>query len=391
MRAMQIIQRQFESDLPGVHRARMRLVFAAVFSALRCGQLSLTSLGRAVAERTTHKHGIKRIDRLFGNTHLHDERLLFYAAIARRIIAPGSSPPIIVDWTAITPKFWALVAAVSFHGRAITVYAETHQISRYMKPQVNAAFVRRLKAVLPRGCAPVILADAGFRAPFMRLVQDLGWDYVVRVRGTVFLRQRRDRDWKPPSVFFELTGTRPKDFDHVEMSRQGPFTTRLVGWRRRIHHRKYHSVIRHSVADWRERRAAHEPWLLATSLTVESSRVVALYARRMQIEETFRDTKNPRFGMSLVHARPTREDRADVLLLLGSLAHLCALLLGIAAEAAKLDRGYQANTLVSRRVLSLVTIGRLVFNSGNELVLAAAFEERAWETFRRRVRVGLDF
>ncbi len=391
MRAMGIIQRQFHVDLAGVHLARVRVIFAAVFTALRCGQLSLTALGRAIAQRTTHKHGIKRIDRLLGNCHLYEERLVFYRAIARRVIVAGSMPPIILDWTAVTPKLWALVAAVSFEGRAVSIYAETHPISRYLKPQVIAAFVRRLRAVLPRGCVPILLADAGFRAPFMRLVQKIGWHYVVRVRGPVLIRHRCGRGWMRLPLLFGQTGRRAKDFGRVEIGRQGRFVTRLVGIRRQVRHRKYHAIIRHNVVTWRERRAAHEPWILATSLNLESPRIVALYGRRMQIEETFRDAKSPRYGLSLEHSRPTLERRADVLLLIGSLAQLFALLLGIAAEAAHLDRGYRANTLVTRRVLSLVMLGRFLANSGHDAVIAGAFRQRAWNAFLLQAATGQVF
>jgi hypothetical protein len=322
---------------------------------------------------------------------LHDERLVFFRAIARRVIAAGSTPPIIIDWTAVTPKLWALVAAVSFQGRAITIYAETHPISRYQNPSVVSEFARRLGTLLPRSCTPVILADAGFRAPFMRLVRSFGWHYVVRLRGPVKVRHQLGRGWSRLSFIFGLVGAQPKDFGRVEIGKEGRFVTRLVGIRRTIQHRRYHSIIRHNVVTWRERRAAHEPWVLATSLDLESHRIIALYARRMQIEETFRDTKNPRFGMSLLHARPTREARADVLLLLGSLAHLCALLLGIAAEAARLDRGYRANTVVTRRVLSLATLGRFLVGSGKDRLVSAALRHQAWRAFRARVATGLAF
>jgi hypothetical protein len=391
VRAMQIIQRQFRSDLPDVHLARFRLVFAAVFTALRCGRLSLTALGRAIAETTTHKHGIKRIDRLLGNLHLYEERVAFFRAIARRLVAPGSTPLIIIDWTAVTPKLWALVAAVSFQGRALTVYAESHPISRYLKPRVNAAFLKRVKAVLPPGCKPIILADAGFRSPFMKLVEKLGWDYVVRLRGRVSIKHKHDRLWTQLPDLFARTSVRPRDFGRAEIGQRSQYVTRLVGVRRPVRHRKYHSRQRHSVVAWRERAQAREPWILATSLAVESSRVVTLYARRMQIEETFRDTKNPRFGMCLGHARPRFEHRADILLLLASLAHLFALLVGIGAEAAHLERGFQANTVVKRRVLSLVMLGRLLVTTGNEVVLAAALRDAAWRAFRVRVGEGLAF
>ena len=122
MRAEQILQRSFQGDLEGVHLARIRLVFVAVYTLLRTGKLSLTSLGRAIAG-VSPKHGIKKIDRLLGNPRVHAERIEFYRAIARRLIAPGSRPVLIIDWTAVTTQLWALVAAVSYEGRALIIYS----------------------------------------------------------------------------------------------------------------------------------------------------------------------------------------------------------------------------------------------------------------------------
>jgi hypothetical protein len=390
VRAMQIIQRQFQVDLPRVHLARLRLVFAATFTALRCGRLSLTALGRAIAERTTHKHGIKRIDRLLGNTHLHEERIVFFTAIARRVISPGSRPPIIVDWTAVTPNLWALVAAVSFNGRALTIYAETHPISRYGKPYVHAAFLNRLVSVLPLRCVPVILADAGFRSPFMKMVARLGWDYVIRLRMPLAVRHQLAHGFQNLPRLWALTQTRPMDFGLAELGLKVRYCTRVVGVRHAVKHRKYRSRRLHANIS-RHRREAQEPWILATSLAIESSRIVALYARRMQIEETFRDAKNPRFGLSLSLSGPRSPDRADVLLLLASLAHLCALLLGMAAENAQLRRGFQANTVSTRRVLSLAMLGRFLLGSRNDSVVATAFNRRSWISFRARVAGALPY
>lgn len=391
MRAMQIIQRQFQANLPRVHLARLRLVFAATFTALRCGRLSLTALGRAIAERTTHKHGIKRIDRLLGNAHLHEERLMFFRAIARRIIAPGSRPPIIVDWTAVTPNLWALVAAVSFNGRALTIYAEAHPISRYGKPYVHATFLNRLLKVLPPRCMPVVLADAGFRSPFMRMVVKLGWDYVIRLRMPLAVRHQFARGFQNLPRLWAMTQTSPMDFGLAELGLKVRYCTRVVGVRHTVKHRKYQSRSRLHANTSRHKREAHEPWILATSLAIESRRIVALYARRMQIEETFRDAKNPRFGLSLSFSGPRSPERADVLLLLASLAHLCALLLGIAAEDAQLRRGFQANTVATRRVLSLAMLGRLLLGSRNDSVMAAAFSRHSWLSFRTRVADGLPY
>jgi hypothetical protein len=384
MRAEAILQRQFAADLEDVHLARVRVVFAAVHTLLKSGRLSLTSLGRAIAEKTSQKHGIKRIDRLLGNPRLYAERLSFYRGIARRLIAPNSRPVILVDWTAVTPKLWALAGAVSFEGRAVMIYAETHPISRYMKPYVNAAFLHQVERVLPRGCAPIIVADAGFKSPFMKLVLSMGWDYVIRLRRPAKVRTTFTRGLVSLQRVFAEAGYTPRDLGRIEVGGRARHACRLVAVRNRIRHRAHRACNpRHTILE-RERRAAREPWLLTTSLEISAKRVVALYTRRMQIEETFRDAKNPRFGFALSYARTHLESRADVLLLLASLAHLVAIVLGLAAEAANLHLRFQANTVKNKRVLSLaMLVGRLVMRMGDvEFLVGRALSRSGWVQFR---------
>ena len=81
------------------------------------------------------------------------------------------------------------------------------------------------------------------------------------------------------------------------------------------------------------RKAARDPWLLATSLERhDADAVVALYAMRMQIEETFRDAKNHRFGWALRHVKTSSIERMTILLLITSLATIAVTLVGHAAE-----------------------------------------------------------
>jgi len=96
---------------------------------------------------------------------------------------------------------------------------------------------------------------------------------------------------------------------------------------------------------------------LATSLAKSSAAsVVKLYGRRFTIEETFRDEKNPRFGMGLSQARIRSADRRDRLLLLAAVAHALLTLLGAAGERVELDRTLKVNT-VKRRTMSLFNQG----------------------------------
>ena len=70
----------------------------------------------------------------------------------------------------------------------------------------------------------------------------------------------------------------------------------------------------------------------------------SLYAKRMQIEETFRDAKNHRFGWSLGDVRLSTPNRTAALLVLAALALVVVTLIGMAAERRGVHRGYQANT-----------------------------------------------
>lgn len=374
MRAVENLQHSLQEELRTFHLSRLRLFFAAVTALLRSGRLSLTALGRAIAEATTHKHGIKRVDRLLGNKVLQSSmaQQSFYAAIARRVVPRGSRPVILVDWTAVTPKLWALTAAIALKGRALIIYAETHPTSRYAKPSVNAEFLKRLQTVLPE-CKPVIVADAGFRTPFMKLVLALGWHYVVRVRSvrrhTLVLRlaarrffgdMRGEARWKGLDSYYPLVTRVPKDLGEFLVGRRVQHECRIIAVRKSAQ-RVLRGLPRAGAELEKMRRSAKEPWMLATSLTRQSAtKIVRIYAQRMQIEETFRDAKSPRFGFGLSYARTSSPERANVLLLLCAFAHMLSFLVGIAAECLGLARHFQANTLRARRVNSWAALGRYV-------------------------------
>jgi len=109
------------------------------------------------------------------------------------------------------------------------------------------------------------------------------------------------------------------------------------------------------------RRLHRAPWLLATSLPHargSSRKIKQLYAQRMQIEETFRDTKSHRSGLGLHYARCDNGRRLEVLLLIAALASLVLWLVGLCGRALDWSRRVQANTDRRRPVLSTVFIGR---------------------------------
>lgn len=344
-----------------VHQARLAAVFAAVAALVRGGEIALSRLGRAIAVRTTAKHGIKRIDRLYGNEHLLDERQQFYRGIAHGVLRDRPRPAILVDWTEVGGGMRVLAAAAPCSGRAVIIYAEVHPLRHYSNPRVEARFLRKLAEVLPPGARPIIVTDAGFRAPWIRQVLKLKWDFVARVRGRAYVR-RADGEWIRFDDLYDVARLTARDLGPCLVTRYQPYPCRVVVVRKR--RRRWHAAQRRAALDNRVRQevqAAREPWVLATSVgDMSADSIVASYATRMQIEEAFRDVKSARFGWAMEAACTARVERVEVMVLLAALASVLILVVGISAEGAGLHRKYQANTIRSRRVLALTTLGRLV-------------------------------
>ena len=372
MRASRIVRQICLCAVANVHAARVAVVLAAVDALVRGGRLALTALGQRLESSASVKHRIKRIDRLLGNWHLHRELPVWYAALARRLLGKAHRPIVLIDWTQTVGKFNALVAAVPFLGRAIPIYAEVHCCSELGNRKVQQKFLEHLAHVLAEDTKPIIVTDAGFKTPFFRTVMDLKWDFVIRLRGRGVLKQQgrtmRQRHRRLPfDEAFWTASERPQ--------RLGRWTPYAIG----AGQVGELSIVIGPQPDKRpprkddppyERRAL-EPWLLATTLHHEHPRrIVALYAMRMQIEETFRDAKSARYGWALEHAASRDRNRQAVLLLLGCLALSATLLTGAAVEHDGHARKLQANTIRSRRVQSLFHLGLFVLALGEPIRIA---------------------
>lgn len=385
MRVSRIVARICSDCLPIVHAARWAAIMVVVESIILSGRLSLSAIGRATLGLGRPKHNIKRVDRLLANAHLHGERWLFFGAVAHWLLGDTVRSVILLDWTKVANGFHALVAAVPMGGRALPIYEEVHRETLLGNHRVHVRFLRALKDILPPGCQPIIVTDAGFQGVFFRQVLRLGWHFLGRLRGTGKVRFPSGGDPVTKDCLYRLATLTPQDLgdDYQIYARHKKLKARLVLVRAR---RKSGRPCRPSSAkDALARTRGREPWLLATSLSdVTAEHVVATYALRMKIEETFRDAKNHRFGWSLRHVRSESADRLTILLLLGSLAIIAVTMIGFEAERRHLHRAYQANT-VKHRVLSFFLLGlalirrreHLPFLRGRALdLMSTAFQEQ---------------
>jgi hypothetical protein len=368
MHAVALLHRWLGKGCPSVHAGRRGALVKVVEALLVGGKLALTHLGRNLRSAAFAKHSIKRVDRLLGNRHLAGERLGVYRAIARWLLSASPRPVLIVDWADCAPgRQWLMLrAAVPLGGRTVSVYEEVHPLSRYNSPRTHRRFLCHLKAVLPEGCRPIVLADAGFRGPWFRAVESCGWDWVGRVRNKV--KYSFDgHTWAATTSLYPAATPRVRYLGWGWLSHKRPYGCGLYLVRKYVRGRGRPRKTHGQGPGARRCRKLHkDPWLLVTSLPHDrhtARRLVNLYALRMRIEEGIRDTKSHRFGFGLTYARSHSAVRLELLLLIGTLATVLCHLHGLAAIVRNYLRHFQANTERRRMALSLFFLGRQLIHS----------------------------
>ena len=356
-----------------MHRRRLSALGAVVGGALRGGKLNVTALGRSIQSRAKTKHNIKRADRLFSNRHLQSEQITIYTQLTRQALGGATQPVIIVDWSDIDARreFFLLRAALAVKGRSLTLYEEIHTRATREKRRTHAQFLKNLKRILPADCVPIIVTDAGFRTPWFKQVLALGWDYVGRIRNREMVQFAPNAAWIGAKSLYVQANNKPQFLAPASLTRSNPLCCSLVLFkakpkgRKRLTKMGRHARSRTSLVN---AERAREPWLLATSLSMgkmSGSKIVDIYSNRMQIEESFRDLKCPRYGLSLYHNGTYKLQRMKVLVLIASIVATFAWLLGKTARLLNVHRQFQANTTFSAIVLSNVFIGIQIFRNSS--------------------------
>lgn len=363
MNVKQTLSKYLTEITPTMHKIRRRSLFAAIESTINGGALSVTGLGRNIDNPAYEKHRIKRVDRLCSNVNLQQEIPLVYSQMCAVVVGQNQRPIIHVDWSDMDDRkqHFLIRASIAAQGRSLTLCEEVYPLSLKEKPTTHRLFMQKLKAMLPKDCKPIIVTDAGFRIPWFKLVDSLGWDFVGRVRNRTFCKKKSDTTWFPVKSLYQLGTLRPKDLGQYQQGMKQSFLSRMVVVWRKPKGRKDKTATGESARRSKKSRACaareKEPWLLATSLNKTShlsKKIVKIYATRMQIEESFRDLKT---GLKMNDCGSRISPRLQVLLLVALVAQYLLFLLGLAVKSSGKHRRYQANSIKKRNVLSNQFIG----------------------------------
>lgn len=326
----------FGEDL---HALRVLSLSNGVVGVLHSASLGVHAIGLGLAAATglDATHTTKQVDRLLSNVGLRLETAFrrwipFLVRDRTEIVAA-------LDWTDhdADDQTTCMLSLVTGHGRTTPMAWKTIKKSTRLGRQfeVESEVIECAHAAIPEAVRVTLLADRGFGdQERYAMLKTLGWDWVIRFRGNIHVtsaqgESRTAAQWVPPAG-------RPKMLrDATVTADQAPVPAVVVVKKAKM----------------------KEAWCLSTSRSdLLAAEVIALYAKRFSIEENFRDTKDPRFGLGLSSVRIGDARRRDRLLLLATLAEALLTLLGAASERAGLDKRLYAGT-AKKRVHSLFTQG----------------------------------
>jgi len=362
MHASRIIQGFLRDQCGGMHAKRRDCLSRVVEAALH-GGLGLLRMSKRLAARTSLRHRIKSCDRLLSNPHLLAELPTIYRGLAAQVIGATRHVQIVVDWSDLRPdgSQHLLRAAAVVKGRAFTVYEEVHPQKLLGSPRVHANFMRKLRQILPTGCAPVILTDAGFRATWFHMLDQQGWAWVGRIRNRDMVRRCGDGTWAGCKTWYARACARAQALGRFHFARSNPVSCQLVLVKHKAkgrHHKTKLGKPCRSRSNQKNRLTQSEPWLLAVSprlASLSAAQVVQLYAGRMQIEQTFRDLKNHKWGMGLDSCETRALKRMSILILIGALLGYALWLIGLAMRQSGHDIGY-GSRLKAKNTLSVLSL-----------------------------------
>jgi hypothetical protein len=273
MRATEVFQKCLGNALGPMHALRRRVLLRAVKAMIDGRRLTLMDLARSWPGAERIRSPLKALDRLLGNHHLHAEREHIYKAMTRWLVRT-KQPIIVIDWSDLkSDRSWHLLrAAIPVGGRTLPILDMVFPGGQPGSPKAEKRFLQRLEHVLPDDVRPILVTDAGFRGPWFRAVEAMGWQWLGRLRNTTYLKPVEVPDepgeWVTCEAMYALATRRPRDFGSMDIARSNLLTARVVLHAKppkgRKHRNRQGALARNSNSRKNAQRES-EPWLLVAS------------------------------------------------------------------------------------------------------------------------------
>ena len=368
MFANQLLFDAMELSCPHIHETRLEAILDVSKALQQSRNLSLSAMGKYLSGNSKIKHKIKKIDRLEGNKHLHNELGELYKGLSNFVfqyLSHAVSVPIIVDLCFVKDDraIQMLSAEVASKGRSIPIYREIFKEGELSGREQS--FLHNVKECLPDNREVIVIMDAGFSEAWFKRIESLGWYWVCRIRKGKSIKLNENEEWISVKDFIPMVEKKTKSYDKAFLMKTHDHSCRLVTTRLSPKGRKVklsRGKTTTKLASGSYRNAAKEPWILASNLPLEykAAAIVKLYSKRMQIEESFRDVKSHQFGLSARYIRTKCIHRWGVKMLLAAIVQITFWVVGIIGHSQGMQKIFQSNTVKDRKVFSYFTLGKLI-------------------------------
>jgi len=296
-------RRELQALLPGIHGHQRKGIVDAVLCMVESGHCQLSRMACFMRGQVRVPSCERRLQRLVANARLSVRQIA--EGLARSILADPGALTLILDETPQANHLRAMKVCREMCMRAIPVLWHCYRPDAppMRMDRLIVELLHHTARLLPGGAVPTLLADRGLAWPVVvDCCTKLGWHYVMRI-------QHHTR------VLLE-DGRSLQAGDLVRKRGAHWFGTaqvfKKVNWRRV-----------NLVAYWGPQHK--EPWLLITDLPPNHARIPQ-YAKRMRVEQGFRDEKS--HGLQWNQSRIRDPEHANRLLLLIALALRLLVVLG---------------------------------------------------------------
>ena len=305
-----------------VHGQRLASLTDGVDGVLHAASLGGRAIGQglAVAQGWAPRHAIKHVDRLRSNPKLSMAQV--FGCWGPFGVGERRESCVNFDWTEFedADPCTVVLGRQTGHGRSTPLLWQTVTRSELKDQRHHHEddLLGVFAAVVPKPVRVTVVADRGFSESKLStfLAEEVGFDSMIRFRGNGYVENAAGERRKAPAWL-------------------GPAGRRRVCRPARVTLQRHLVPVVVCVQD----KAMQEPWCLVSRRhDLKGVEIKLAYGRRFTVEETFRDVKNPRFGLGLPPAIIARHDRRDALFLLAVLAHTFLPLLGKAGQELGMDR-----------------------------------------------------
>src|SRR5687768_4845303 len=272
-------------------REKLALLVATMLDVRSANLMELAAGLPLEADRTDMRY--QWITRLLGNPLVISDAIMepFAREALERAAADGQPVVLILDQSKLSDRHQVLMLAVRYGERALPVLWRVEATEGAIGFAVQKALLDAAVPLLPEGADVCLMADRFYgTADLISLCQDREWDYRIRLKGNLVVRDTGERT---------TTGQLAKDrlfaLENVQLTAKKATTN--IG----VIHDPDHA----------------EPWIIAMSATPGYLKTLD-YSARWAIEPMFSDFKSRGFGVEDTQIQ--HPDRLARLLLVMALA-----------------------------------------------------------------------